>query len=107
MNTIDTLRTGIKDLARKQELDSRLPVSPRGQNFDEENPLDRLDQDSVSLAPSSLRRLQASMAKDPALTPDEAQQVLEGLSNTPTEVLRLLHDDLDPARVFALLGMDE
>lgn len=110
MTSIENIHASLEDLLRKQEQDpGRLP-GQRSLPPEQESPLDRLDrleQDSVNIAPSSLRRLQASLAQDPLLSADEARLVLEELRNTPAAALRQVHDDLDPARVFALLDMEE
>ncbi len=107
MTSIENIRAGLEDLIRKQEQEPGHMLQQRSLPPELQNPLDRLERDSVNIAPSSLRRLQASMAQDPLLSAEEAQLVLEELRNSPAAALRQVHDDFDPARVFALLDMDE
>lgn len=107
MTSIENIRAGLEDLIRKSEQEPGHVLQQRSLSPEPQNPLERLERDSVNIAPSSLRRLQASLAQDPLLSAEEARLVLEELRNSPATALRQVHDDLDPARVFALLDMDE
>lgn len=106
MATIDSVRLALEEMANSLGLDMHEQAQRReAQQPAKEDAAPRPD--SVEITPSTLRKLQARLNQEEPLTPEQAQKALEQVRNAEARELEQAHGGLDPARVFALLGLDE